>query len=58
MSNARRGGTRSAADEEKIWRVPCRFCGAIAGEACRNGVTGGPLIRFPAHSVRMKDAEK
>lgn len=48
--------TRSAVDEEKLYAIPCPDCHAIAGQACINEVTGGPLIRFPAHPRRMKAA--
>ena len=36
--------------------VPCRACSAVAGQQCRNDVTGGPLRRGLAHHVRIRDA--
>lgn len=41
---------------DQVFTVPCKSCGAIAGEQCRNSVTKGPLIRFLAHPRRLVDA--
>ena len=32
---------------------PCPACPAIAGEACRNLITGEPLAKQPAHVARL-----
>ncbi|QFS93537.1 hypothetical protein FIV07_22490 [Mycobacterium sp. THAF192] len=37
--------------------VPCRYCGAVAGEQCRNDITGRPLRKAVAHPVRIHDAD-
>ncbi|WP_133692046.1 hypothetical protein [Mycobacterium sp. BK086] len=33
--------------------VPCAYCSAVAGERCRNLVTGKPLRRALAHPARI-----
>jgi hypothetical protein len=38
------------------FKVGCRSCGAVAGEQCRNGVTGKQLSKALAHPSRIRDA--
>lgn len=37
--------------------VFCRYCHALIGKPC-TGIDGSPLQAFPAHTVRITDAEK
>jgi hypothetical protein len=46
-----------AARVSRALTVPCRYCDAPAGVACRNKVTGGDLAHMPAHTSRELDAE-
>lgn len=44
---------------EDALRVPCRSCGAIAGELCVDRKDNNrPLQAFPAHVLRVKDSQK
>lgn len=37
--------------------VPCPVCGAEAAVPCRSLYDGGPLVRQPAHTARLKAAD-
>ncbi len=44
-------------DERRIAEsVPCRYCGAAAGQTCVNPITEEPLAKLPAHLARLRDA--
>lgn len=38
--------------------VPCRHCGAIVGEVCRNKTTDGNLPTRIPHPSRLNDTEE
>jgi hypothetical protein len=49
-------GSRIRSDAEQ---VPCRYCHAIAGQQCvTKDLHPRPLEAFPAHTCRIKDAQK
>lgn len=48
--------TASRAREDAL-QVGCRYCHAVVGEPC-TGDEGKPLEAFPAHTVRVTDAQK
>jgi hypothetical protein len=49
-------GTRTRADAETI---RCRYCSAGIGEQCiADKETGKLLEAFPAHDMRVRDAQK
>jgi hypothetical protein len=44
---------------EDALRHPCRYCHAIAGQQCvTRDENSRPLEAFPAHEVRIRDAQK
>jgi hypothetical protein len=38
------------------WTTRCRYCGAAAGEQCRNQITSAVLRKGLAHPMRIRDA--
>jgi len=49
-------GTQIRADAET---VPCRYCGAKPGNPCwTKDKNPRPLEAFPAHTMRITDAQK
>jgi hypothetical protein len=46
-----------AAARAQALTVPCRYCQALTGAACRNMVVGGELVHLVAHTSRILDAK-
>lgn len=48
-------GSRVRAEAQQ---VPCRYCLAVAGKPCVQKGSQTAIEAFPAHTVRISDAQK